>query len=173
MRQETTVFWGAVASTGPYAHMQAICISLQKDNHTNTSSLNFYRLDALPDAQPTVSTHWRQITWLIVTNETVQENTDKQTQYKSEKVNTLKYSKTKLPWFSCLLQHSPGNEVGLFYNAPEPHGAQKPEGVRVVMAVLAVAQSDVTATGICENPRRQQTFSATQCPLWVALYTSP
>ena len=38
------------------------------------------------------------------TDKTVQENTDKQTQYKSEKVNNLEYSKTKLPWFSCLLQ---------------------------------------------------------------------
>ena len=44
----------------------------------------------------------------------------KQTQYKSEKVNNLKYSKIKLPGFSCLLQHSARNEVGLFYNAPEP-----------------------------------------------------
>jgi len=40
---------------------------------------------------------------------------DKQTQYKSEKVDNLKYSKTKLPWFT-----RPGNKVGLFYNAPEP-----------------------------------------------------
>jgi len=30
---------------------------LQTDNHTNTPSLNFYRLDALPDAQPTVAKH--------------------------------------------------------------------------------------------------------------------
>jgi len=37
-----------------------ICTSLQRDNHTNTSSLNFYRPDALRDAQPTVSKHWRQ-----------------------------------------------------------------------------------------------------------------
>jgi len=36
-------------------HLQAICTSLQRDNHTNTLSLNFYRPDALPDAQPTVS----------------------------------------------------------------------------------------------------------------------
>ena len=36
-------------------HMQTICISLQTDNHTNTSSLNFYRPYALPGAQPTVS----------------------------------------------------------------------------------------------------------------------
>jgi len=36
--------------------------SLQTDNHTNTSSLNFYRLDVLPDAQPTVSKHWRHAT---------------------------------------------------------------------------------------------------------------
>jgi len=37
--------------------MQTIYISLQTDNHTNTSSLNFYRPDALPDAQLTVSEH--------------------------------------------------------------------------------------------------------------------
>ena len=34
--------------------MQTICILLQTDNHINISSLNFYRLDALPYAQPTV-----------------------------------------------------------------------------------------------------------------------
>jgi len=28
-------------------HMQTICTSLQTDNHTNTSSLNSYRSDAL------------------------------------------------------------------------------------------------------------------------------
>jgi len=31
-------------------HMQTICTSLQTDNHTNISSLNFYRPDALSDA---------------------------------------------------------------------------------------------------------------------------
>jgi len=31
----------AVASTGPYI-MQIICTSLQTDNHTSTSSLNFF-----------------------------------------------------------------------------------------------------------------------------------
>ena len=41
-------------------HMQTICTSLHTDNHNNTSSLNFYRPDALSDAQPTVSKHWRQ-----------------------------------------------------------------------------------------------------------------
>ena len=30
-------------------HMQTICTSLQTDNHTNTLSHNFYRLEALPD----------------------------------------------------------------------------------------------------------------------------
>ena len=39
-------------------HMQTICTSLQTDNHTNTSSLNFYRPDALPGVQPTVSKQW-------------------------------------------------------------------------------------------------------------------
>ena len=37
-------------------HTQAICTSLQTDNHTNTPSLNCYRPDALPDAQPTLAT---------------------------------------------------------------------------------------------------------------------
>ena len=41
-------------------HMQTICTSLQTDNHTKTSSLNFYRPDAVLDAQPTVSMNWRQ-----------------------------------------------------------------------------------------------------------------
>jgi len=36
-------------------HMQTICTLLQADNHSNTSSHNFYRLDALPGAQPPVS----------------------------------------------------------------------------------------------------------------------
>jgi len=42
-------------------HMQISCTSLQTDNHAITSSLNFfYKLDALPDAQPTVLKHRRQ-----------------------------------------------------------------------------------------------------------------
>ena len=35
-------------------HMQTICTSLQTDNHTNTTSINVYRSNALPDAQPSV-----------------------------------------------------------------------------------------------------------------------
>jgi len=41
-------------------YLQMVCTSLQTDNHTNTSSLNFYRPDALPDAQPTASKHLKQ-----------------------------------------------------------------------------------------------------------------
>jgi len=42
----------AVASAGPYAnHLH----TLETDNYAGTPSLNFYRPDALPDAQPTVS----------------------------------------------------------------------------------------------------------------------
>ena len=47
-----------MVSSGP---LQIICTSLQTDNHANTSSLNFYRPDALPDSWPTVSKHWRQL----------------------------------------------------------------------------------------------------------------
>jgi len=35
-------------------HMQTTCTSLQTHSHINISSLNFYRLDALPDTQPSV-----------------------------------------------------------------------------------------------------------------------
>jgi len=38
-------------------HMQIICTLLQTDNHASTSPLSFYRPDALPVAQPTVSNH--------------------------------------------------------------------------------------------------------------------
>jgi len=38
-------------------HTQTICTSLQTYNHTNTSSLYFYKPDALLGAQPTVSKH--------------------------------------------------------------------------------------------------------------------
>jgi len=41
-----------VISAGPHANHL-----LQTDNHTSTLSLNFYRLDALPDTQPMVSKH--------------------------------------------------------------------------------------------------------------------
>jgi len=46
----------AVASAGPYA---IVCISLHTDNHASTSSLGFYRPDALRAAQPTASKRWR------------------------------------------------------------------------------------------------------------------
>jgi len=38
-------------------HMQIICTLFQTDNHASTSLLNFYTLDALSDAQATVSKH--------------------------------------------------------------------------------------------------------------------
>jgi len=39
-------------------HVQIICTSLQTDNHASISPLSFYRSDALPVTQPTVSKHW-------------------------------------------------------------------------------------------------------------------
>ena len=47
--------WGFGTQWHQLDHMQTICTSLQTGNHTNTLSFNFYRLDDLPDAQPTVS----------------------------------------------------------------------------------------------------------------------
>ena len=40
-------------------HMQ-ICTLLQTNNHASTPPLSFYRPDALPATQPTVSKYWRQ-----------------------------------------------------------------------------------------------------------------
>ena len=41
-----------------------VCISLQTDNHASTPPLKFfYRPDALPAAQPTMSKHWRSQSW--------------------------------------------------------------------------------------------------------------
>jgi len=46
--------------------MQTIFTSLQADNHTNTSALNFFKPDALFGAQPTVWKHWRHFRdWLV------------------------------------------------------------------------------------------------------------
>ena len=53
MRQDMTGFWDAVPSTGPYANN----LHLAPDR----SSLNFYRPDALSDAQSTVSKHWGKL----------------------------------------------------------------------------------------------------------------
>jgi len=41
----------------PLDHMQIICTLLQTDDHASTSPLSFYRPDALPATQPTVSKH--------------------------------------------------------------------------------------------------------------------
>jgi len=59
-------FWDVSGTS--WTTMQTICTSLQIDNHTNTSSLNFYRLNALSDAQPMVSKHWRQLCLGILYN---------------------------------------------------------------------------------------------------------
>jgi len=48
-------------------HIQTISTSLQTDNHANTSSLIYYRSDALPEARPTVSKNLRQIKDKILT----------------------------------------------------------------------------------------------------------
>jgi len=53
-------WWGLEMQWHQLDHMQTICTSLQTDNHTSTSSLNFYRPDALSDVQPTESKQWRQ-----------------------------------------------------------------------------------------------------------------
>jgi len=41
-------------------HMQ-VCTSLRTDNHASTPPPSFYRPDALPATQPTLSKHWRHL----------------------------------------------------------------------------------------------------------------
>jgi len=53
MRQEMTGFSDAVASVGPYANNLHLATTTTPTPHHS----NFYRPDALPDAQPTVSKH--------------------------------------------------------------------------------------------------------------------
>ena len=48
-------FWDAVASAGLYANN--LHIAPNKTATPTPHHSNFYRLDALPDAQPTVSEH--------------------------------------------------------------------------------------------------------------------
>ena len=52
-------------------HMQTICTLLQTDNHTNTSSLNFHRLDALTDGQWTLSKHLKSPQHAMLISHTV------------------------------------------------------------------------------------------------------
>jgi len=66
-------------------HMQIICTLLQPDNYASTSPLSFYRLDTLPDAQPTVSKCWRKaIMWKCM---------DKSPKTLTDETNVLKFMK--------------------------------------------------------------------------------
>ena len=58
LRQETMEFSDTVNYMDYMLdYMQTIFTSLQTDSHINASSFKFYRPDALPDAQTTLSKH--------------------------------------------------------------------------------------------------------------------
>jgi len=63
MRQEMIGFWDRGGISWTICKQSA---PRTRHNHTNTPSLNFYRPDAHPDAQPTVSKYWRQIKWIRI-----------------------------------------------------------------------------------------------------------
>jgi len=48
---------GMAVASGSYANANNLHLASDRPDHASTSSLNFYRLDALPDAKPTVSKH--------------------------------------------------------------------------------------------------------------------
>ena len=104
-----------MASAGPYASLH-----LAADRQPHQRPPLCFLQAGCPSCRPTNSVKALKAR-LILTNKTVQENTDKQTQYKSEKLDNLKYSRTKLPWFSCLLQHSARKRGGLILQRPRAH----------------------------------------------------
>jgi len=56
----------AVASAGPYANCK-MCAGRSRQITTLAPHHSiFYRPDALPDAQPTVAKHWRQLYYVTV-----------------------------------------------------------------------------------------------------------
>ena len=109
------------------------CVEWGVKHYSNSNCLHMVQLMPLhpktPSFLPCLNTGWfyiigtglPRLSWKSWSNKTVQENTDKQTRYKSEKVNNLKYSKTKLPWFSCLLQHSARKRGGLILQCSRAH----------------------------------------------------
>jgi len=73
-------------------HMQTICASLQTENHTTPHHSIFYRPDALPDSQTTVSKHLRHI------NADVNNKKEKDNYFFSHSVH-LMYSATSISLF--------------------------------------------------------------------------
>jgi len=59
--------------------------------------------------------YWKEMAWELFSGKY------KQTQHKSEKVKNLKYSKTELTWFSCLLQHLARKRGRLILQRPRAH----------------------------------------------------
>ena len=66
-----------------------------------------------------------------------------------KKVNNLKYSKTKLPWFSCLLQHSARKRGGLILQRAWAHTGRR-TSKNAVQNVMMSSKTD--------RPDRAKTF---------------
>ena len=66
-----------------------------------------------------------------------------------KKVNNLKYSKTKLPWFSCLLQHSARKRGGLILQRAWAHTGRR-TSKNAVQNVMMLSKTD--------RPDRAKTF---------------
>ena len=100
----------------------------------------------------------------------MQENTDKQTQYKSEKADNLKYSRTELTWFSCLLQHSARKRGGLILHRPRAHTVCK--SARRSRQITTPATHHSVFTGRMPFlPPNQQRQSTTYFIQWFSLCT--
>jgi len=61
--------------------------------------------------------------WKIHDSRYISNTDNTQTKHNPGQANDTKHSKTKIPWFSRLLQHSARKRDGVIlqYNAPKPH----------------------------------------------------
>jgi len=62
--------------------------------------------------------------WKIWDRRQIKEKRYKKTTHNPEKANNRKYSKTKLAWFSRLLQHSARKRGGLILQRSRAHAGQ-------------------------------------------------
>ena len=93
-------WWGLGMQWHQLDHMQTICTSLQTDSYTNTSSLNFYRPDALPDAKPTESKHWRHMHNDLVSEKSFKRETQQCTKHWHSPKHAVSNRQSSLTRFS-------------------------------------------------------------------------
>jgi len=107
-------------------------------NHTSTPSLNFYRLDALPGVQRTVSKHWRQIRVML--------------------------NVAKIFWISRVVTHRRTHLTALFPVLPGWAGTRKVKPIWILLKQETVSGSGIS-WAICKLPPTSRHNHASTQPL--------